>query len=350
MIALRDADRTAWAALAARALEPNPFFEPGFVTAAAERMATPDVALLVAREGERWLACVPVARAGRRWRVPAREAWTHDHAFLGTPLLDGERPEAAARALLRVAARDRRATVLVLPQARADGPVAAELRRAAARRGARVLEVDRQERAALDRRPEEDYLQTTLKPHRRRELQRLGRRLEAELGELEVADRAGDPAAVERFLALEASGWKGREATALAADAGHAAFFRELCARYAAAGRLQLLELRAGGRPVAMKCNLLAADGIFCFKIAFDEELAAFSPGVQLEVRMIGLFHGHTSAAWMDSCAHPRNGMINRLWGDRRAICTLVLPAGPAGAVATQLLHAARRTRARPTA
>lgn len=349
MIALVDADRAAWATLGERALEPNPFFEPAFVDAAAGRVGA-DVSLLVAREGPRWLACVPVARAGRRWHVPARSAWHHDHSFLGTPLLDGERPEAAAAGLLRAAARDPRASLLVLALMRADGPVASVLEDAARRRSARVLRVDHAERAALLRRPEEDYLQTTLRPHHRRELQRLGRRLDAAMGGLEVEDRAGDPAAVERFLDLEASGWKGREGTALACHPGHASFFRAMCEAYADQGRLHLLELRAGGQVVAMKCNLRAGAGIFCFKIAFDEQRDAYSPGVQLEARMIATFHGQTDAAWMDSCAHPENGMINRLWGDRRAVCTMALPAGPAGAAATHVLHAARRTRARSTA
>ena len=51
--------------------------------------------------------------------------------------------------------------------------------------------------------------------------------------------------------------------------------------QFRAAGRLQLLALTAGERTAALKCNLLAGDEVFCFKIAYDEAYARFSPGVQ---------------------------------------------------------------------
>ena len=94
-----------------------------------------------------------------------------------------------------------------------------------------------------------------------------------------------------------------------------------------------MLELRAGGRLVAMKCNLLAPPGAFAFKIAFDEEFSRFSPGVQLELENIEFFH-RGELEWMDSCADPNNAMINRLWGERRQLqSVLYAPRGTVGAV-----------------
>jgi CelD/BcsL family acetyltransferase involved in cellulose biosynthesis len=104
----------------------------------------------------------------------------------------------------------------------------------------------------------------------------------------------------------------------------HAAFFREVCEGFAAVGRLQLFELHGGGRTVAMKCNLVAAPGLFTVKIAHDEELGKFSPGVQLEVENVEKFH-ETDLDWMDSCATPENETFNRLWPDRRRIATRLL-------------------------
>ena len=80
---------------------------------------------------------------------------------------------------------------------------------------------------------------------------------------------------------------------------------------------LRKLELRVGERAVAMKCNLIAGPAIFCFKIGHDASLARYSPGIQLELENVELFH-RSDAAWMDSCAQPDNAMINRLWPDRR--------------------------------
>ena len=74
-----------------------------------------------------------------------------------------------------------------------------------------------------------------MRSHRRRELNRLGRRLAAELGgELSVTERAGDEAC--RRHASSSSrrpGWKGRQATAMGSGPAHEAFFRELCHTFA---------------------------------------------------------------------------------------------------------------------
>src|SRR3954447_21299364 len=156
-------------------------------------------------------------------------------------------------------------------------------------------------------------------------MRRLRRRLSEQLGApLETVDRPDDPEAVRRFLELEASTWKGRDGGAMLSNGRHARFFAEICERFSRAGRLELLELGAGSKTVAMKCNLVADPGIFCFKICHDEAFARFSPGIQLELSNIDHFH-EGEAHWMDSCAAPNNQMINRLWPDRRRIATLIL-------------------------
>jgi CelD/BcsL family acetyltransferase involved in cellulose biosynthesis len=84
--------------------------------------------------------------------------------------------------------------------------------------------------------------------------------------------------------------------------------------------------MEAGDHMVAMKCNVLAGDCVFCFKIARDESLDRFSPGVQLELENVDIFHRTPSAAWTDSCAWEHNQMINRLWRDRRSVATVLIP------------------------
>ena len=166
---------------------------------------------------------------------------------------------------------------------------------------------------------------------RRRRLARARRRLEDRLGSpARVVDRAGDPAAVEAFLELEASGWKGRQGTALRCNRGDAQFFRDMCAALAARGKLQLGSLEVGERVVAMKCNLVSGGAEFCFKSAFDEDLADFSPGVQLEVADMARFEAG-DAEWMDSCTAADNDLINQLWRSRRTVSNVVVPVGMLG-------------------
>ncbi|MEJ7818085.1 MAG: GNAT family N-acetyltransferase [Thermoleophilaceae bacterium] len=351
---LKSSDLEGWAALAADAAEPNPFFEPEFVLAAARHLGEHDVSLLVVQDAEHWLACLPVQTTRIARMMPGLRTWNHLYCFLGTPLLHPLDPAAAARSLLALAVGSGR--LLALEGLGDGGPACEAVRHAAGALGLTAVTEAVHERALLKRRPDGDYL-AALRSHRRRELNRLGRRLEAELGaELSVTDLCDDPSSVDSFLELERSGWKGRGDTALGSRGEHAKFFRSVCESFARDGRLQMLALSAGERTVAMKCNVYAGNGGFCFKIAYDEELGRFSPGVQLERENITRFHENRPEAWQDSCADPENDMINRLWPDRRRIFTTVLARpGARAAVSRQGLKAAQvirdmeRKRSSPT-
>lgn len=352
---LSEADLEHWRELAARAAEPNPFFEPEFVLPAARHIGGAGIGLVVAGDDGGWSAALPVQRRVRpvgadarlgRLPGPCVVSWCHTHCFLGTPLLHAERTEEAAAALLSPVARSRRAAWFGLPYLAQDGPAAAALGAAFTYHGLGALDYERFERAKLERRPEGGYLENAIKPKHRRELARQRKLLTAEAGELVVRDRAGDDAAVERFLDLEDSGWKHEEGTSLRQVGGHAAFLTDMVRGFASRGRAQLLELSAGDRIVAMKLNLLAGDGMFTFKIAFDEAFGRYSPGVQLEVESVEAFHSTLDAAWADSCAAPDNTMINRLWPGRRAVATALVPTRTAlGGVARAGLRAAIRKR-----
>ena len=355
--ALSDRELAAWRTLAARAAEPNPFFEPDFAVPAARASRRRPPSLLVVDDGpgSDWAACLPVRREARfrKLPVPALMTWLHPHAFLGTPLMAPERATAAWRALIAHAASDPLAGFLGLELLGDGGPVAGTLAEVLREDGTRAFLYERVERAALFRREDHDYLNPRLGPKRRRELRRRRRQLEEHLGApLAVRDGAGDPAAVAAFLELEAAGWKGHGGAALA-TAGEGGLFEEIAGSFAARGRLQVLSLMAGERIVAMKCNLLAGDAVFCFKIAYDEGLARFSPGVQLELENVGVFDRTPGIDWTDSCAAPENGMINRLWRDRRSVATVLVPGRRAIGAASRLvvreaLQARRHLRERP--
>ena len=339
-------DLARWDALAVAAVEPNPFFEAAFTLPAAEYLSEPDVSMLVVEDDEGWRACLPVQRTRIARFVPRLRTWRHVYCFLGTPLLDPGQVDEAAHMLLALALETEGQLAL---EALGDGGCASvALRRGAEELGLTTLDRTTHERALLERRPGGDYL-AQMRSHRRRELNRLGRRLESELGgDLAVSDCTTEGSALDRFLELEHSGWKGRGETALESSPQHAQLFRTVCRSFAASGRLQLLALTVGDRTVAMKCNLYAGEGGFCFKIAYDEALGRFSPGVQLERENIRRFHEDRDERWQDSCADPQNEMINRLWPDRRRISTTVLARrGPRAIVSRQGIRAAHALRAR---
>ncbi len=341
-------DLARWRDLAARAAEPNVFFEPELLLPAVRALARPGaVRLLVVADGDgRWTACAPVHRvaAWGRLRLPCTAVWAHPFCGLEAPLVDGADPVPALTALLGAMRRPTAGLFAAFTQIPA-GPLRQALDVAA---GGAGIEVASYERAGLRRRSSFTYMDG-MKSKRRQELARHRRRLEERHGPVAVVDLARDPQGVETFLAMEASGWKGREGSALAADPAHADFFREACAGLRALGRLELLTLTAGGRPVAMKCNMVAGDRIFGVKQAFDESMATYSPGKLLDIDTMRGFHDRPELALLDTIASADNATVNAMWPDRLRMSTVLVPArGPLGAAAGAALRTALRRRSAP--
>lgn len=332
---LSESDLAQWRDLASVALEPNPFFEPEYVLPLARGLGDLDnVQLLVVRDASGWRACLPVHAAPRWHRVPLRSLSTWRghvlYGLLGTPLVAPERPSEDLAALLDgLPAAGSGAVFTGLEWVDTDGPVADALAEILAVRRPRPVRFERFKRALVRRRPQPTYVEETLSSKHRRELRRQRRKLgEALDAEPQLVDRAGEDSAYDDFVALEGAGRRAAEQTPLAADPGHVAFFKGMCRGFAEQGRLQLFELQAGDQAVAAKCNLLAGNGLFGLKIAYDGRWSSMSPGILLELDTLKVFHEATEAEFIDSCADPNNAMINRLWPDRRELATYALAAG----------------------
>jgi len=312
-----------WRDLAATATDPNPFFEPEFLMPAAELVpSAPDRLVVVERDGK-WLGALPIGDRRLRAVTKASEAGVSQYGFLSTPLLAPGDTRATVACLLEGVAEATGSRSLLMQRLAASGPFFEALSELSDDGTVMIVEREDYERALLTR-VDGDW-HAHLGSHHLREQRRMRRRLNEQLGgEVTVRDRAGDEAAVERFLEIELAGWKGTAGTAFASHRSEAEFFRRVCRGFHEAGRLQLLDLGLGERSIALKCNLLARPGSFAFKIAFDETYAKLSPGLQLEHENTELFQG-SDLTWMDSCAQPDNQMINRLWTGRRALSTVVL-------------------------
>ena len=327
-----------WDELSRHAIEPNVFYESGALLAAVRHLPLPGPLCCVfvyragadgIADGRRLIAFAPFVRVGKgpRNRLPSYRSFTHRHCYLSTPLIDREHVDDALDALLAwMDGAPDGVRIFGLYNITGDGPLAQCLHgRLAARRQPHFTE-SQHERAFLrvDGTAEE-YLAQALPGRKRKELGRQRRRLE-ELGRVGVDEtpRGEDTGEwLDRFLELEASGWKGRRGSAFNRSAEGRGFFLAFMQHFLARGRALLLALRVDGREIAMKCNLLAADGrgSFAFKIAHDEGFARYSPGVLLEVDNIQRVHEPARGiAWMDSCADPQHPMIDHLWRERRRI------------------------------
>ena len=166
----------------------------------------------------------------------------------------------------------------------------------------------------------------------RRSLRRQKNRL-AEEGDLTFVrhhDETNLTKWIGEFLTLEHAGWKGGNGSALDCSAQTRELFVAALIGAAAQGRLERLELRLNGKPLAMLVSFLCAPGSFSFKTAFDEGYARFSPGVLLQIENLALLN-RPDIHWCDSCASEGHPMIDSLWTGRRIIGRYSVAIGGSG-------------------
>jgi hypothetical protein len=116
------------------------------------------------------------------------------------------------------------------------------------------------------------------------ETERRGRKMAREH---QVEQRLVEPPAdleaeLEEGLALEASGWKGREGTAILADQTTAGFYRDIARTFHERGELRFSALRVDGRLVGFDLALLHRNRYYLLKTAFDEDMRKLGPGLVL--------------------------------------------------------------------
>lgn len=327
--------------LCARTIEPNVFFNPHFLAPAMPRLEDREVRLAVIRDGDehktrlRLLVPFSIERPPMPLGVSIMRTWASPFGPLGTPLVDRDDPGGVIEDFIAMLSRPhlKLPKVLVLPDMRLDGAVASLVKSVAEARGLPLVTMSKVERAFLESSLDgEAYLKASLTSNRYREFRRLKRKL-AEQGEL-VHEVARGPEeirpAIEGFLALEAAGWKGRRRTAMATDRYRAAFAREAVHGLAEHDLCRIHSLTSGGKLIASLIVFVEAGVAYTWKTAYDENFAAFSPGVLLMIEVTKQHLDDPNIDLTDSCAVPDHPMISRLWSERKPIGTLVVGMTPA--------------------
>ncbi len=334
--------RVDWKALAKRALEPNVFYDPDFALPAVAALGqTKALRAVLVHTDEvdrpgRVCGLFPFTLS-RRWGVPvtAGVAFIHPYAMSSAPLVDPDGAGATVAAFLRWLERGEGAPAAwlfrFLPQ---DGPLKDALDEALAESDMLVRTYARYDRAVLDG-PQIDLadFEATLSPKRYREYRRLRRKL-GEHGAVTVT-RAVEPddvqAAIEEYLALEASGWKGRRGTAAALTAETRKMFEAIAGGLSQTGQIRVDSLRVGRAPAAIAVSCGIKDSWWLWKISFDEDYARYSPGVLavLDVSEMAVRDGDH----YDSCALPGIAMIERLWRQRRPYADMLIVPRRLGAL-----------------
>jgi CelD/BcsL family acetyltransferase involved in cellulose biosynthesis len=333
-----------WQALAARAAEPNGYYLPEWELAVnASAQGRSGASALGAWSGGRLIGLMPVISLWRAWKIPLPALVSaHPYGTLCAPPLDRGMATAAAAQLIQQA-RHAGARALVLRDMSLEGSAMRAFAEVSQQHGLRPRVLQSGLRACLDATVNADQvLHDALGSKKLKELRRLRHRL-AEHGavQFDVAREPGDVAsALETFLALEASGWKGARGTALAQNDGDARFIRRATAALAASGQCEIVTLRAGEAPVAAGIVLRHQDRAFFFKIGVDARFAKFSPGVQLTLELTRHLCADPAIASADSTASPDHPMINPIWRGRFAIGDVLIPLR-SGDPVVSMIHAA---------
>jgi len=140
------------------------------------------------------------------------------------------------------------------------------------------------------------------------------------------------PALFDRFMQVEASGWKGRASSSLMARPELRAFFERYLDRAASIGRLRVSMLWFGDRLAAAEIALVAYRRWWQLKIGYDDACADLYPGLQLTHASVrhAFDTGLEAYEFLGSAAD-----WERRWNpeERRLVTLAVYPPTVAGAV-----------------
>jgi len=316
------------ARLAERALEPNVFLLPDFLEPAIAGLAKKALRLAIFSDRNELHFFAPVVvNDGQILGRRKFAVWAHPYAPLGTPLIDRNLAPVVTDALI-AHMRTTGRTLFSLPHLPLKGPAAEALRAAAGRNGFWTV-AEREMRpilypasaggvGAFDR---------MINQKRRHDLERQLRRLcEAGAVSFMWARTATEiESAFNMFLQIEASGWKGRHGTALARRGNVQDFARAAVSRMAQSGNASIDVLRVGEKPIAALIRLEQGGLSIPWKVAFDEEFAASSPGKQLMCDETRRWLAQARFDRVDPVCEEDNALMAPLWPDREPYGTLII-------------------------
>ncbi len=275
--------------LSNRVMEPNVFFSARLLAPAMPRVEDRQIQLALIRDENerrsrmRFLMPFSTEKPGFSMGPSIIRAWANPFGPLGTPLVDAEDAAETIDNMLEAFGRKdaRLPPVLVLPDLRLNGRFAQLARAVAVARNLPITVTSPFQRPMLQSFQDgETYLKQAISGHHLRDVRRQWRALAA-TGTLgyDVARQPGDiRRRTEEFLALEASGWKGRKKSALINDRYRAAFAREAIGNLAEVDAVRIHTIDFNGRAIASIVVFMMAGEAFTWKTAYNEDFSRYSP------------------------------------------------------------------------
>lgn len=348
-----------WAALAARAVDPNAYLDPRFlVPAAADGGPAHGVRVAFAEDDEGVHGAIAFGAWQPKRGVPLGRGATgieflNDHADRHHPLVDAVAPEAAVATLVAAVTGGTVADMIDVRAMPGTGPLADAVD-ALDRRGVlyvdRGAEIDapvaRPESASLPGLEGSDIIFGGILTDSAygSKMRRNGRLIERDSGNaLRVEDIGQDPGIADEFIAFQSAGWKGdpsRGGGALALNPPHEAWFRALVANFQRDGDLSAVRLVAGDETVSLTLGMRSGGAYFGLLDAFNERFGKYSPGVLGRIAAWNLQLTRTDAMFHDPGVDPSSPALARAFPDRRAfVDTRLTPHTARGAIVRRALR-----------
>ena len=320
-----------WSDLVLRAAEPNPFLHPIMVAASLADVKASDVSVVLAWQGERLVGVWAFICGKPPSGMPVRVLKAPIHPILSnaTPVIDSKLADYVLSSML-----DAIGSAAILPKiisvscCDSDGPVMSALQRICVSRGRQPAILKRGKRPHLtcEQNDAAGSFAQALSSSRRRKLGQLRRRL-ARRGHVELKvhrDRGAVSESLERFMQLEAEGWKGARGSTFLGTTG-ATFARRAVPHLAIKGLAEIWELSFNGNAVSMAIILRQKRTAFDWKITYDETCGDCSPGVLLAQDYTASFLSEDTIDRADSCASDDTGLLGPLWTGRQGMVDFLL-------------------------
>ncbi len=346
---------TAWRDLERRSIHADPFLSPAFLLAQKSDLhAAGESQLLTIMDDQgRWLAAglFHTVSASKQLPLPHLVATQTEHAFLSGLLVDEVQAEPVLGALWEFL-RHQGLHGIAFPRFPIESRLGGLLRRTCEQQQTVTTTDDLICRATVDR--NQAATDEGISAKRTKSLKKGLKWLEKQ-GAVSVhivtASRA-DEGPIERFLTLEAMGWKGEELTALASRDASRQAFRTLALEMSDQGRLRFAELRIGEKVIASLCLMQSQTEYFAFKIGWDPRFERGCPGFLLAREVRRSFDELPGCSQIDSCACP-GSFLEHVWPGRKSIGTALFTTTLLGSAAASGTHWARgvwrRWRGRPS-
>lgn len=343
-----------WEELEARSIEGNAYLSPHFILPAIKHL-TPNAAvifLFITRiNGNTKImtgaGVFEYVQGSRQFPLPHLRAYHCIHSYLSGLLVDEAFVDSTLAAFFMFVRKYKRYCCGVEFHKRTgDTTLAGRMDLSASQLAIPWYQYDSRKRVILvPNKLSGDTVDKMLSSNMKKKL-RYGRNVLSKHGEIHwnvIKGHDVDKGCVDRFLKLEHMGWKGENGTSLLSTKDGEAFFHDMIAGFSKQGHALFTELTVNNRTISSTSNMLSAKTGFAFKIGWDPEFAAASPGILNEVEFVKIAADlFPHIEYLDSGAEE-GSYIGKLWTDSYSIISGYFVTKPAAKPVAALIDFVRR-------